>query len=63
ASDETLTLLRYKGHLYINTTFRSVQPSLKQSLIIMTCDAGTILFVPCADVLMTARAECMYCSI
>ncbi|KAF0985899.1 hypothetical protein HZS_7391 [Henneguya salminicola] len=53
ATNETLGLLRYNSHVFIDATFRSTPKGFSNCLVIMIFDLGTQTFVPCAYALMT----------
>ncbi|KAF0985482.1 hypothetical protein HZS_7772, partial [Henneguya salminicola] len=60
ATNETLCLLRYNSHVFIDDTFRSTHKGFSQCLVIMTFYLGTQTFVPCAYALMTGKLEHLY---
>ncbi|KAF0986092.1 hypothetical protein HZS_3165 [Henneguya salminicola] len=63
AVNENLFLLRYNTHTFIDGTFRSTPAPFIQCLIIMACDNGTDLYVPCMYSLMTSKSESLYCTV
>ncbi|KAF0990374.1 hypothetical protein HZS_6204 [Henneguya salminicola] len=60
AKNETLCLLRYNSHVFIDDIFRYTPKGFPQCLVIMTFDLGTQTFVPCAYVLITGKLEHLY---
>lgn len=60
ATNQSLSLLRYNNHTFIDATFRSTPLPFSQCLIIMTFDYGTEQYVPCVYALMTGKHEYLY---
>lgn len=60
ATNETLSLLRYNSHVFIDGTFNSCPKDYSQCLIIMTYDLGTESFIPCVYALMSSKHEYLY---
>lgn len=63
ATNESLALMRYNSHTFIDATFRSTPSPFSQCLIIMVYDQSTEVYVPCVFALMTGKNEYMYCSV
>ncbi|KAF0989773.1 LOW QUALITY PROTEIN: hypothetical protein HZS_5300 [Henneguya salminicola] len=60
ATSETLALLSYNSHVFIDAPFRSTPKDFSHCLATMTLDLGTQTFVSCAYTLMTGKLEYLY---
>ncbi|KAF0990277.1 hypothetical protein HZS_8003 [Henneguya salminicola] len=60
ATNESLTLLRYTSHTFIDGTFKIIPHPFFQCVIVMTYDCGTELYVPCAFALFRGKNEYIY---
>ncbi|KAF0989690.1 LOW QUALITY PROTEIN: hypothetical protein HZS_2039 [Henneguya salminicola] len=58
ATNESLCMMRYNTHTYIDATFRSIPSSFTQYLIIL--DIGTELNISCVYTLMISKNEYLY---
>ena len=55
ASDFGLALLRHKGQVFIDGTFRIVPTQFSQCVIVLAFDPSTNLYVPCIYSLVTGK--------
>ena len=60
-SDESLSILRQEGQIFLDGTFRVTPSPFVQCVIVVAFDAATNLNVPCVWALMTSRSEYLYC--
>ncbi|KAF0992591.1 hypothetical protein HZS_3862 [Henneguya salminicola] len=60
AKNETLALLRYNSHVFIDATFRSTPKYFSQYLVKMKFDLDPQTFVPRAYASMTSKLEYLY---
>ncbi|KAF0990943.1 hypothetical protein HZS_3228 [Henneguya salminicola] len=58
--NESLCIMRYTTHTYIDATFRSTPSPFTQCLTIKVYDVGTELNIPCVHALMTSKNEYLY---
>lgn len=63
ATNESISLMKYNGHTFVDGTFRMAPAPFVQCLIIMVYDIGTDSFVPCAYCLITGKNEHLYCNV
>lgn len=63
STNESLALMRYNSHTFIDGTFKITPHSFYQCVIVMIYDCGTELYVPCAFGLVTGKNEHIYCEL
>ncbi|KAF0986262.1 hypothetical protein HZS_274 [Henneguya salminicola] len=61
ATNQSLSLLRYKGHTFFDGTFRTTPNPFDQCLIIMVFENSSDLYIPCDFSLGTGKNEYIYC--
>lgn len=62
-TNESLALMRYNTHTFIDGTFKVTPHPFYQCVIVMIYDLGTELYVPCAFALVTGKSEYIYCEL
>lgn len=62
-TNESLALMRYNTHTFIDGTFKITPHPFYQCVIVMAYDCGTQLYVPCAFSLVSAKNEYIYCEL